>query len=310
MARADLDEIRYAVLKHLAENRLHADRLLHLLFEELRDRLTESGEGRRGRGLHGCADLLTGPAEVVEHHRALRALEANVLKVTCECIAGILHKDGMERAGDTKRDALAPAACADDLGCLRDRLLLTTDDDLSRAVQVAERNDFSGLELCLTADRLEVLGGYTEHRAHAAVDALGRSRHAGATEGHHVYGGLCVHHLCRLECRVLTEGKAGGHIRTDAMHAENLGHTTGEGHHRRLCVTGLVDDAIRILKDETVEIIVRIDALAACEFLTEVLTLRILLKRIADTVKHPAELRIITVQIGAHADMLAALSCV
>ena len=94
------------------------------------------------------------------------------------------------------------------------------------------------------------------------------------------------------------------------MHAEDLGHTTGEGHHRRLGVTGLVDDAIRILENETVEIVVRIDALAACEFLTEVLTLRILLKRIADTVKHPAELRIITVQIGTHADMLAALSCV
>ena len=310
MARADLDEIRHAVLKHLAENRLHADRLLHLLFEKLWDCSAKSGEGRRRRGLHGGADFLTGPAEVVEHHRALRALEANVLKVTCECIAGVLHKDGMERAGDAKRDALAPAACADDLGCLRDRLLLTTDDDLSRAVQVAERNDFSGLELCLTADRLEVLGGYTEHRAHAAVDALGRSRHAGTAEGHHVYRGLCVHHLCRLECRVLTEGKAGGHIRTDAMYAEDFGHTTSEGHHRRLGVAGFVDDAIRILEDETVEIIVLIDTLAPCELLTEVLTLRILLKRIADTVKHPAELRIITVQIGAHTDMLAALSCV
>ena len=94
------------------------------------------------------------------------------------------------------------------------------------------------------------------------------------------------------------------------MHTEDLGHTAGEGHHRRLGVTGLVDDTIRILEDETVEIIVLIDALAPCKLLTEVLTLRIALKRIADTVKHPAELRIITVQIGTHADMLAALSCV
>ena len=94
------------------------------------------------------------------------------------------------------------------------------------------------------------------------------------------------------------------------MYAEDFGHTTSEGHHRRLGVAGFVDDAIRILEDETVEIIVLIDTLAPCELLTEVLTLRILLKRIADTVKHPAELRIITVQIGAHTDMLAALSCV
>ena len=226
----------HAQLAQTAQGIFHVNAALHLLYQQLRDAV--------GLGLF--------MPQTVEQHRRLHGAEGLTRKALCQRIPCGSHQLCVEGAADLQRDAAAGTGFL----CQRSGLLhsgfLTADDQLPRAVVVA---DLHTARLCsLFAAGRQFFSVQPQHGGHAAVKALCGLGHGLAPEGGQLDGLLCGEHPGCLQRGVFAQRKPRQIGGLYALFGQHGGHTAGKGHHAGLGVFGLVQNAVRIFKADAVQV--------------------------------------------------------
>ena len=181
----------YAQLTKAAERIFHVNAALHLLHQQRRDAVGIS--------------LFT--AKAVEQHRHLHLAKGLRRKTLCQCIPGGGHEAGVERAAHLERDAAAGTGFFGQCGGFVHSGFLAADDQLTRAVVVA---DLHTAQLCslLTAG-CKCLPVKVQHGGHAAVNALCSFGHGFAAVSGQLDGLLCGEHPGSFQRGVFAQRKPG-----------------------------------------------------------------------------------------------------
>ena len=162
----------------------------------------------------------------------------------------------MERAAHLERDAAAGTGFFGQCGGFVHSGFLAADDQLTRAVVVA---DLHAAQLC----RLLTAGGKclpvkVQHGGHAAVNALCSFGHGFAAVSGQLDGLLCGEHPGSFQRGVFAQRKPGHISGFHALLGQHCGHAAGKGHHAGLGVFGLIQKAVRVLKADAVQIEVQL----------------------------------------------------
>ena len=162
----------------------------------------------------------------------------------------------MERAAYLERDAAAGTGFFGQCGGFVHSGFLAADDQLARAVVVA---DLHTAQLCslLTAG-CKCLPVKVQHGGHAAVDALCSFGHGFAAVSGQLDGLLCGEHPGSFQRGVFAQRKPGHISGFHALLGQHCGHAAGKGHHAGLGVFGLIQKAVRVLKADAVQVEVQL----------------------------------------------------
>ena len=191
----------------------------------------------------------------------------------------------MEGSGNLEGNGPLRAEGLGEAGGLLHSLPGTADDQLSRTVVVADADGSYGC--CLRTGLLQLLLGEPQNGRHGTVHTGRGLRHFLPPEGHHFNGGFRRNRLGTGQGGILAQREACRKVGPDAHFLQNRCDAAGKGHHRGLCVAGLVDFSLRILKGKCLQV-------------------KVQLRLVINFPKG----RILRIEIPAHARMLTALSCI
>lgn len=191
-------------------------------------------------------------AEAVEEDRRFHLAEVLGLKALCQRIPCGVHQAGVEGAADLQGDAAAGTGGFRQLGGLFYCGLLAADDQLARAVVIADLHAAQSGGL-LTA-LCQCVAVEVHHGGHAALDALGRVSHGPAAE--------CgqLHRLLRgkdpgcFQRGVFAQRQTGQIVGLHTVFLQDSRDTGGKGHHAGLGVLGQIQNALRVVEADAPQI--------------------------------------------------------
>ena len=158
----------------------------------------------------------------------------------------------MEGAAHLQRKAAAGTGGFGQFGGLIHSGLLAADDQLAGAVVVADLHTAQRRSLFAAGGKRSAV--QAQHGGHAAVDALGRIGHGFAPVGGQLNGLLGGEHPGSFQRGVFAQRKPGSVSGLHAMLGQHGGDAAGKGHHAGLGVFGLIQNAVRVLKADAVQV--------------------------------------------------------
>ncbi len=129
---------------------------------------------------------------------------------------------------------------------------VAADDQLSRAVVVGDHH--AAQVRGLLAGRAQGVAVQIQNSHHGAVPSGGSFLHGPAPEGHQLHGGRGVQSAGGVKGGVFAQGQARGGCGDNAPFRQHGGHAGGKGHHAGLGIAGLVQDPVRVLKADLLQI--------------------------------------------------------
>ena len=158
----------------------------------------------------------------------------------------------MERAADLEGDAAAGTGGLCQFSGFVHGRLLAADDELTRTVVVADLHTAQRRRL-FAADG-EGIPVKVQHGGHPAVDSLGRVGHGFATISGQLDGLFRGEHPCGFQRGVFAEREPGNIGGLYAFFGQHGADAARKGHHAGLGVFGLVQNAVRVLEADAVQI--------------------------------------------------------
>ena len=158
----------------------------------------------------------------------------------------------MERAAHLERDAPAGTGLLCKLCSLVHCGLFAANDQLARAIVVADLHTAQRgclLTAFCKGDPVEV-----QHCGHAAVDAAGRVGHGFAAIGCQLNGLLGGEYTGGFQRGIFAQRETGHISGLDPLLGQNGGYAAGKGHHAGLGVFGLIQNAVRVVEADAVQI--------------------------------------------------------
>ena len=126
------------------------------------------------------------------------------------------------------------------------------DEQLARAVVIADLD--TAQSGCLFAALCQCVAVKVHHSGHAALDALGGVGHGLAAEGSQLHSLLGREDTGGFQRGVFAQRQTGQIVGLDAVFLQDSRDTGGEGHHAGLGVFGLIQNAVRVLKADAVQV--------------------------------------------------------
>ena len=229
-SRSDFHKRIHVKLQQSSKGILHTDTGLNLADKELCD------------GILFC--LLT--SEAVEQHGNLHRRKGKLLKPSAQRFSRRTHHAGMKRSADRKRNAPPCAVLLCKKCRLIHRSLLTTNDQLPRAVIVAD--GYNAFRRCCLAAFPKVCLLHAKNGGHAAGDSFRCLLHGLSAKCHGLHGFLCSPNAGSIKCRILAQRKSRRIIRPHAVFRKNIRNSEGNRRHAGLCELCLNQLVLRILE--------------------------------------------------------------